>query len=197
MPNWCDNNLVLTHKDPAMIKRAQEALEKGQLFNEFIPMPKALTPLGIELMIENGDYFSELNNFMESLNIKYYGVKSWYEWCLKNWGTKWDIGENSHITLIDENNLNVNFSTAWSPPTDFYEKLTEFGFNVLAYYYESGMNFCGVFESIDGEVLQDETINIEGDASWVEANVPYEINHAFAISENMDYEDEVSTTDES
>ena len=29
MPNWCNNNLVLEHDDPAMIKRAYDALERG------------------------------------------------------------------------------------------------------------------------------------------------------------------------
>jgi hypothetical protein len=30
MPNWCNNNLTLTHEDPAMIQRAYDALERGE-----------------------------------------------------------------------------------------------------------------------------------------------------------------------
>jgi len=195
MPNWNDNDLLLTHKDTTMIKRAKEALDKGELFNEFVPMPKALAPADMDVFFENVKYHTELTEFVEKLNLKHYGFKSWYEWSLHNWGTKWDIGEAVRYVLVDDNTIKANFSTAWSPPSEFYNKLTELGFDVLAYYYESGMNFCGVYQSDNGEILQDETINIEGDASWVEANVPYEINHAFAISENMDYEE--SMTDES
>ena len=42
MPNWCNNNLTLTHEDPAMILRAKEALDRGEFLNEFIPVPKDL-----------------------------------------------------------------------------------------------------------------------------------------------------------
>jgi hypothetical protein len=40
MPNWCSNNLTLSHKDPAMISRAKKAFEDGEFFNEFVPLPK-------------------------------------------------------------------------------------------------------------------------------------------------------------
>lgn len=39
MPNWCLNNVTLSHDDPAMLDRAQKALEVDKFFNEFIPMP--------------------------------------------------------------------------------------------------------------------------------------------------------------
>ena len=42
MPNWCSNNLVLTHEDPAMIQRAYDALERGEFLSEFIPVPEQL-----------------------------------------------------------------------------------------------------------------------------------------------------------
>ena len=40
MPNWCSNNLNLSHKDPAMISRAKKAFEEGAFFNEFVPLPE-------------------------------------------------------------------------------------------------------------------------------------------------------------
>ena len=38
MPNWCSNTLVLQHTNPAMIIRAAEAIERGALFEEFVPL---------------------------------------------------------------------------------------------------------------------------------------------------------------
>ena len=38
MPNWCSNTLVLQHTNPAMITRAAEAIERGGLFEEFVPL---------------------------------------------------------------------------------------------------------------------------------------------------------------
>ena len=38
MPNWCSNTLVLQHTNPAMITRAADAIERGALFEEFVPL---------------------------------------------------------------------------------------------------------------------------------------------------------------
>jgi hypothetical protein len=60
------------------------------------------------------------------------------------------------------------------------------GWEITAYYFEPGMNFCGVFDNGD-----DDYIEIEGDSSWVEDNVPKEINEMFGISDMMsDFEDD-------
>jgi hypothetical protein len=39
-----------------------------------------------------------------------------YEWCCKNWGTKWNAYEVSTWS-INSNHVEINFQTAWSPPT--------------------------------------------------------------------------------
>ena len=43
-------------------------------------------------------------------NIKKYGCPTWYEWCVKNWGTKW----NGCDSWLEDDIL--HFDTAWSPP---------------------------------------------------------------------------------
>ena len=42
MPNWCNNSVVLKHKDPAMIERARTAFNGEGLLQEFIPVPQDL-----------------------------------------------------------------------------------------------------------------------------------------------------------
>ena len=42
MPNWCNNNIELSHPDKAMVERAAKAFADGTLLNEFIPLPKEL-----------------------------------------------------------------------------------------------------------------------------------------------------------
>lgn len=49
-----------------------------------------------------------------------YGATDWYDWCIENWGTKWnayDYGE------VDENDNEIYFYTAWSAPHPIIEKL--------------------------------------------------------------------------
>lgn len=53
-------------------------------------------------------------------NYQKYGATTWYGWCNKNWGTKW----NAINTLVygqDE----VSFDTAWAPPEPVIAKLAE------------------------------------------------------------------------
>ena len=40
MPNWCYNNLELSHNDLEMVARAKKAFEDGNFFNEFVPLPE-------------------------------------------------------------------------------------------------------------------------------------------------------------
>jgi len=39
MPNWCDNTLEVSHKDPVVMKRFVDAFKAGRLCEEFVPNP--------------------------------------------------------------------------------------------------------------------------------------------------------------
>jgi hypothetical protein len=39
MPNWCDNTLEVSHKDPVAMKRLVTAFKDARLCEEFIPSP--------------------------------------------------------------------------------------------------------------------------------------------------------------
>jgi hypothetical protein len=103
-----------------------------------------------------------------------------YGWCVTNWGTKWDIECSDAIENLYNGVLDVWFDSAWGPPTKFYAHLESLGFAVEAYYYESGMMFCGKYE--DGA---DDSYEITGDSEWVKENIPEEIDECFAISDSM------------
>jgi len=40
-----------------------------------------------------------------------YGHDNWYDWCYRNWGTKWGCYDNHY----DEVQGTLHFATAWSP----------------------------------------------------------------------------------
>lgn len=72
---------------------------------------------------------------------------NWYEWCIANWGTKWDVSTNKESVVVDDNGvLTVSFDTAWGPPIVAYDRLQDAGFTVRAYYYEEGMDFAGFYD---------------------------------------------------
>jgi hypothetical protein len=99
MPNWCNNTLTLTHKDPAMIQRAKDALDRGEFLSEFCPMPREL-----------GDAIA--NGQPDAVMIEKYGYSSWYDYCVNEWGTKWDVGEDGATDIHpDGTMLNTYFDS--------------------------------------------------------------------------------------
>ena len=183
MPNWCNNSLTLKHTDPAMIKRAFDALEKGAFLNEFVPIPESLHIVAGRV----GDGIEqEALEAQEKLNEAQHGYKNWYDFCSNEWGTKWDVGDEGSQTLVNENELTTYFDSAWSPPTGAYAKLQDLGFEVEAYYYESGMCFAGIYDE-NG----DDFYNIDGSSESVRENIPQVLDEMFNISESMaEYEEE-------
>ena len=82
--------------------------------------------------------------------------EGWFDWCIDNWGTKWDIGADigtDHeeryglkATRVD-NEISCSFDSAWSPPVGLYSELVDLGYNVKATYWEPGMAFCGIWDN--------------------------------------------------
>lgn len=73
-----------------------------------------------------------------------------YEWCVKNWGTKWGFYET---TLSEsKNSLKYTFKTAWSPATPLIHKMGIMfkTLDITLKYYECGMAFKGTYHIKDG-----------------------------------------------
>lgn len=53
-------------------------------------------------------------------NNKRFGYPTWYEWCIDNWGTKWNAME----TRIESDDT-ISFQTAWNAPMPVMRRLSE------------------------------------------------------------------------
>jgi hypothetical protein len=189
MPNWCNNDITLKHKDPAMIDRAQKALADGRLLQEFFPCPQDLidTVSGFP-----GEDKRAAHDAQMARNIELYGYKDWYDWNVANWGTKWDVGGDDGLTQrLDPNTLQASFDSAWAPPCNAYEKLAALGFEIKAYYNEPGMCFCGVWEGNEDDFF-DDYYEYSGETSeTVREVIGAELDDYYSISETMaEYESE-------
>jgi hypothetical protein len=191
MPNWCNNTLELQHKDPAMIERAKSAMIRGEFLHEFIPVPKELS----ETVAGGFGDTEEQAKLLEQTkaNIEKYGYGNWYDFCVNEWGTKWDIGGNDYgaPTITEDGKMIAGFDSAWSPPTTAMEKLAAMGFEVKLYYYEPGMCFAGIWEG--NEDYSNDDYYEYGDMSSDEVaeQLPAELNDMFCISDTMaEYEAE-------
>ena len=186
MPNWCNNTLYLSHDDDSMIQKVEDAYRADKLISEFYPCPPELTETIAGQAGDSDSYAQRLLEFKQKLNLEFFGAKDWYEWQVKNWGTKWDIAhDNGGDSDRQQNRIRISFVSAYAPPTGFYDKLLELGFSVSAYYYESGCCFCGQYsEGVD------ECYDINGGSEWVKENIPEVIDLEFGISEDMSYWEE-------
>lgn len=185
MPNWCNNNVQVAGSKE-FIDALAAAATAGGFCNFIKPVPAALleTTAG---SFGDPDQQAALE-LQEAANIAEHGYKNWYDFCVAEWGTKWDVGnEDSYIEVTQDSGaedkwyLNFSFDSAWSPPIEIYEAIAEAGHEIEAYYYEPGMAFCGKFSNDGG----DEYYEITGNSDWVVNNVPEDIDVSMGISEMM------------
>jgi hypothetical protein len=122
MPNWCDNTISITG-DRVRINNLWSSMKD-----------------------ENGDPC-----LMSACPIPEEHEENWFDWCIKNWGTKWPMDPYS----IDKGDtwISVSGVTAWGPPLELlafisrnWEVRCEIGFS------EPGMDFAG-FAVFSGGVM--------------------------------------------
>ncbi len=144
MPNWCSNRLEVSHEEDGLFSLFVKAAKDEELFSTFCPIPKKIK--------EDGD--------------------AWYDWCIQNWGTKW---ETSSMQIEEDwkDVITVRFDTAWSPPLAFYGKLEELGFKVRAMYFEPGVAYFGYYADGSEETTSISSISL--------LDVPDDIDREFNI----------------
>jgi hypothetical protein len=176
-----------------MIERARVAFKEGKLLEEFCPVPKSLHIVA-GMVGEKGSPEQIDLEAQEQANLKEHGYKTWYDYCVNEWGTKWDVGGDDLGPAQDiPGGLIMQFDSAWAPPCMAYEKMMDLGFSIRATYYEPGMAFCGIWE--DGN---DDFYEI-GDmtADQVEEMLPEFLDESYGISECIrEYEEENAEEEE-
>jgi hypothetical protein len=181
MPNWCNNYLELEHEDPAMIERAKTAFADAKLLAEFCPVPESLHIVAGRV---GNDADAEQIKLEEDTarNIATHGYANWYDFCVNEWGTKWDVGgEGDQATVTGPNSISMGFDSAWAPPIAAMEKFQDLGFKVKLIYWESGMCFCGLYDE-NGDDYMDYS---DMSADEVEANINSEVDECMCIVENL------------
>jgi hypothetical protein len=161
-----------------MIERVRTAFNDGRLLAEFIPIPQSLKI--VAGCVGDPDEQKKLEEDT-ARNKEVHGYGNWYDYCVNEWGTKWDVGADGNPAQDIPGGLMLGFESAWAPPCAAYEKLTEQGFRIRAMYFEPGMAFAGVWE--DGI---DDFYEYGGlDSAGIAEELPPELDEAFGISEDV------------
>jgi hypothetical protein len=121
-------------------------------------------------------------------------VDSTWDFCVNNWGTKWDVSIMEEADQ-DEDGLGFSgiFDTAWSPPLGIVQELERQGYEVVLRYYEPGMAFVGKWEA-----GYDEYYEYSGESSaTVRLAIGDDLDDFFGISESLaEYEAEQEDQEE-
>jgi hypothetical protein len=155
MPNWCANSLKLIATTADSEKKLTEIvceLERAKCAGESAEIFKLIKPIPEALMITSGWLGKDTPEqaaleIEQAANLKKYGYKDWYSFCIGEWGTKWDANtsnEDEPYTL-EGHVVTIFFDTAWAPPMQIYYALEDMGFKVEATYVEQGMGYIGYY----------------------------------------------------
>jgi len=153
MPNWCENRLTIQGDkavlDEIEVKHFRDTTDGAELdFNTIIPYPQECKDADARESKEMGfaSVFSEEG----------------YNWCCNNWGTKWNAKSTSSLR-VDDNELEVTFDTAWSPPIPvvlaFSTLYPQLVFELQ--YVEYGCGFGGYSVCKNGQEIEVDHYDVE------------------------------------
>jgi len=178
MPNWCSTALVVegNKKDLDKFKNtlSVNASEPVFQFSQIFPMPKDLSTILTGFTHIDGKRVKCWRNIdgkqvcvsdMELKELKKkYGNSNWYDWAIDNWGTKWDVCDSKIITET-KTKIQINFRTAWSPPTAWADKAScmfpDLSFKLA--YSECVASFYGSTTFMNGNTQNVEKFECEWD----------------------------------
>lgn len=153
MPNWCQNTTSIVGPVAdleAFRSQMQLANNKMSFCEAFIPMPKEMQNTTSPLHDKD----------LSASFVDKYGAADWYEWCNKNWGSKWGDCETFVDFVVQDSGLNslvIEYQTAWGPVLEALNTISTLFPKCIFYtfYEEHGMGFRGFHKVKNGEVRSD------------------------------------------
>ena len=118
----------------------------------------------IEDGVSDEIYHKQPNHALPKEELLSFKGDNWYDWNVRNWGTKWDVAvhndDNYPDTVLHEHKsegedqwLVYGFNTAWSPPLPAMEKLSALVPNcVVTLSFEEETGWGGEYEFVNGEM---------------------------------------------
>ena len=190
MPNW--NSNVVEVRGPRKI--VKELVDHKFDFQKIHPYPKELD---ITAGREGADDSVEQKALVakEQANLKKYGHSNWYDWCVSEWGTKWNAGGSDNEDMIVDYDDDVDdtgialftFSSAWAPPVGVFQKLKELhpDLYIQGRYYEPGVGFFGVWDDGDDRCYTFESIEKGSSDDFWKSEDGILLDENFDIVEDM------------
>ena len=191
MPNWCNNNISITGPNSVIDKIekiTKEEDNKNGLLQFFNPMPKELE--GTTSPSSSADKPQPMID----------GVDNWYDWRVKNWGTKWDISiDDSGLDYSEEGDkgyIKGWYDTAWGPALECFDTFQRKHNDIYItnLYYEPGCDFAGIYTDGHDDGINPSDYKADDFLEADRDTVVGQLDECFSIGETMaEYEEEQET----
>ena len=128
MPNHCHNRVTIWSQDQATIENLKNLFEDENIFGQIIPEPDWAN---MPLMSNEFKFLGRERGKVGELpvNGRFQSTDQqddrWYDWRIQNWDTKWDAYDVQVDGGYDDDEITVEFNTAWSPPEAVCHALRE------------------------------------------------------------------------
>ena len=193
MPNWCDNRISITGPNALINKISMTVNAEEGILNVIAPIPAELKDSVSGSESAKPEWQKKNSG---KLKMKY-GYDNWYDWCLNNWGTKWDLCEYYGVDVkdLDDETSTISFNTqsAWSPPLTAFETFIEQNedVDVEIAYYEPGCDFMGIWHNGADDCWQCSEDAPRSDSDFWDTDAGRHLDDCFGITESMaEYEAE-------
>jgi hypothetical protein len=159
MPNWCSNVVYLNAKKEKMTNLFSQVKETNSFFELLKPIPESIKCINRSNCCEvAGKQIKISDNEIQRL-IQKYGASNCHDWCLSNWGTRWDADIEEVDLLLseiqdsipdDKGNVSIQiaFATESAEPEKIFNEFKTQGYFITAYFHEASTAYCGSF--LDG-----------------------------------------------
>ena len=124
MPNWCSNVITLSGEGLEKFRKTLHSKNEEGKMIEF--------------------------SFRQIVPRPKEEDENWYEWNLRNWGTKWDVNE---VDIEDKgDSIIIHNETAWSPPLPWGLRVSRRipDLEIVIKYREPGVGLCGTYTALNG-----------------------------------------------
>lgn len=177
MPNWCSNYITISGEGVKKIKFLLEGIENK---DDCSP--------GVFMTLVGRD---------KTIPMEEYESGGWWQSNIDYWGCKWDVSYNEAQIDYDDDNtsMTMSISTAWSPPSNFVQRLGElFKVEIEMSYEEGGCDFCGKSTYHPDRGFEDECYTydegryyFEPDSFWdsVRDDIEYMVEDAEATFDSV------------
>ena len=153
MPNWCGNEVTIDGTEEDIAKFVDECFTDFRTSRGH-SKATSVKVLDFAKVIPEPDYDkpkkdgTHNDGVQTELSVK---MPDWWNWRNDNWGTKWNLvpsmGDDLYTYNINQSNgwLQLEFETAWSPPSGIYEAIQEKypDLSINWFYREDGCQMAG------------------------------------------------------